>query len=328
VHHPRSLIGQATLAFGVWLLAATTTAFAAGFSETSIPSPDGPIQTGIWYPSDTPVASRRIGQYSQSVAVDGEITARGLPLIVISHGSGGSFAQHYDTAIALADAGFVVASITHPGDNDRDQSHFAEFERRPRHITTLIDYMLGGWPQHDRIDTRRIGMFGFSAGGFTALVALGGAPDFSLGRAYCVDHPDDPGCRRASETGIRPTAPPSAFTHDPRIVAAVVAAPLGVVFTRDGLAGITAPIQLWRGDRDEILPQPFHAQHVYDELPVKPEYHVVANAGHFVFLPPCPLVMWVFARMACSDAWGFDRTAFHRQFNEQVVTFFKARLAN
>lgn len=312
---------RAVITIGAWLLTATP-ALAVGFSEVGIPSPDGPIQTGIWYPSAAPVASRRIGQYMQNVAVDGEINGRGLPLIVISHGAGGSFAQHYDTAIALADAGFVVAAVTHPGDNDRDQSKFAEFERRPRHITALIDYMLSGWPEHDRIDARRIGMFGFSAGGFTALVAIGGVPDFSLGRAYCVDRPDDWG------TGIRPTAPPSAFTHDPRISAAVVAAPLGVVFPHDGLARITAPIQLWRAERDEIVPQPFHAQHVYDELTVKPEYHVVANAGHFVFLPPCPLVMWVFARAACSDAWGFDRAAFHRQFNEQVVTFFKTKLAN
>jgi len=177
-------------------------------------------------------------------------------------------------------------------------------------------------------DAKRIGMFGFSAGGFTALVAIGGVPDFSLGRAYCVDHLDDPGCCSGRETGIYPTALPSAFTHDPRIVAAVVAAPLGVVFPHHGLAGITAPIQLWRGDRDEILPQPFHAQHVYDELPVKPEYHVVPNAGHFVFLPACPLLMWVFARQACSDPPGFDRAAFHRELNEQVVTFLNAKLTN
>jgi predicted dienelactone hydrolase len=321
-------LNSAALALGA-LLWATTTALAAGFSEVSIPDPDGqPIETGIWYPSDAAVASRRVGPYTQTVALNGEIAGRGLPLIVISHGAGGSFQQHYDTAIALAEAGFVVAAITHPGDNTRDQSRFAEFERRPRHITALIDYMLASSPQHDRIDPKRIGIFGFSAGGFTALVAIGGVPDFSLGRAYCEAQPDDPGCRRARETGIRPSAPPAAFTHDARISAAVVAAPLGVVFTRDGLAGIMAPIQLWRSERDEVVPQPFHAQHVYDELPTKPEYHVVANAGHFAFLPECPLFLSLFVRDGCRDPAGFDRAAFHRQFNEQVVAFFKAKLAN
>ena len=40
-----------------------------------------------------------------------------LPLIVISHGQDGWFGGHHDTAEALADAGFVVAAINHPGDN-------------------------------------------------------------------------------------------------------------------------------------------------------------------------------------------------------------------
>ena len=76
------------------------------------------------------------------------------------------------------------------------------------------------------------------------------------------------------------------------------------------------------------MPQPFHAQHVYDELPTKPEYHVVANAGHFAFLPECPLFLRLFARDGCRDPPGFDRAAFHRQFNEQVVAFFKAKLTD
>ena len=41
--------------------------------------------------------------------------AKDCPVIVISHGSGGSFLGHHDTAETLADAGFVVAAISHPG---------------------------------------------------------------------------------------------------------------------------------------------------------------------------------------------------------------------
>jgi predicted dienelactone hydrolase len=80
--------------------------------------------------------------------------------------------------------------------------------------------------------------------------------------------------------------PPAAFVHDPRIAAAVVAPPLGAVSTPEGLAGIKAPIQLWRGEVDEILPHPRHAQKVYGGLATKPEYHVVPNAGRFAFLAP------------------------------------------
>lgn len=103
----------------------------------------------------------------------------------------------------------------------------------------------------------------------------------SLGRSYCAAHPDDWGCRTARETGTRPLVPPATFVHAPRIAAAVVTAPLGALFTPEGLAGIKAPIQLWRGEVDEIVPQPRHAQ---NGLTTKPEYHVVPNAGHFAFL--------------------------------------------
>jgi predicted dienelactone hydrolase len=64
---------------------------------------------------------------------------------------------------------------------------------------------------------------------------------------------------------------------------------------------------------------------VYDELPEKPDYHVVTNAGHFAFLAPCTPVLANVAPEACRDPEGFDRAAFHRQFNPAVVAFFKAK---
>ncbi len=310
------------------LILATTPALAVGFEQAMVPDPDGPaLETGIWYPSDAPASSQRLGLYTQTVAAGGVVAGNGLPLVVISHGTGGSFEGHYDTALALAEAGFVVAAVTHTGDNYRDQSGFARVENRPRHIKALIDYMLASWPHRDRLDPVRIGIFGFSAGGFTALVAIGGVPDLSLGPSYCAAHPDEWACRRLRETGMRPSASPANFVHDSRIAAAVIAAPaIGFSFTREGLAGIESPIQLWRGEAHEILPHPRHAQNVYDGLLTKPEYRVVPNAGHFAFLAPCPPALASIAPEICRDPAGFDRVAFHREFNAAVVAFFKARL--
>jgi len=304
-----------------------TPAHSAGFERVTVPDPDGPpLEAGIWYPSGTSASSQPIGAYSQTVAAGGAIAGRGLPLIVMSHGSGGSFEGHYDTALALAEAGFVVAAVTHTGDNYRDHSGFARVENRPRHIKALVDYMLASWPHRDLIDPARIGMFGFSAGGFTALVTIGGVPDMTRGPAYCAAYPDEWACRKLKEYGDggRTSA---AFVHDPRIAAAVIAAPaIGYSFTPEALAGIKVPIQLWRGDSDEILPHPRHAQHVYDGLPAKPEYHVVQNAGHFAFLAPCTPLLERFAPEICRDPAGFDRAAFHRELNPAVVAFFKAEL--
>src|ERR1700709_858763 len=107
------------------LMLVATPAFSAGFERVTVLDPDGPpLEAGIWYTSETPTSSQPIGAYAQTVAAGGAIAGRGLPLIVMSHGSGGSFEGHYDTALALAEAGFVVAAVTHTGDNYRDHSGF------------------------------------------------------------------------------------------------------------------------------------------------------------------------------------------------------------
>jgi predicted dienelactone hydrolase len=307
---------------------ATPPALSAGFERVTVPDPDGPpLEAGIWYPSEAPASSQPIGLYQQTVAAGGAVAGRNLPLIVMSHGSGGSFEGHYDTALALAEAGFVVAAVTHAGDNYRDQSGFTRVENRPRHIKVLVDFMLASWPHHDLLNPARIGMFGFSAGGFTALVMVGGIPDLALIAPYCAAYPDEWACRKAKEYHTDARAAPAAFVHDPRISAAVIAAPaIGYFFTPKALAGIKASIQLWRGDNDEFLPHPRHAQHVYEGLRTKPEYHVVPNAGHFAFLAPCTPMAESIAPEICHDPAGFDRAAFHREFNPAVVAFFKTKL--
>jgi predicted dienelactone hydrolase len=105
------------------LLLATLPVLAAGFAQVMVPDPNGPpLEAGIWYPSDSLASSHRLALYTQAVAAGGAVAGYGLPLVVMSHGTRGSFQQHYDTALALAEAGFVVAAVTHTGDNYRDQS--------------------------------------------------------------------------------------------------------------------------------------------------------------------------------------------------------------
>jgi predicted dienelactone hydrolase len=321
----------AIAAFGMVMLGATS-ALSAGFEQIMVPDPAGaPLEVGVWYPSNAHAAPQPLGLFEQNVANGGAVAGRDLPLIVMSHGTGGSFEGHYDTALALAEAGFVVAAITHRGDNYRDQTQVSRLENRPRQIKVLIDYMLASWQHHDVIDPSRVGMFGFSAGGFTTLVAIGGTPDMRTVAPYCAAHPDEWSCRMLREHKVNLSANISMaapnWVHDPRIVAAVIASPaVGYAFSAEALSAVTVPIQLWRGDSDEILPQPSYAQAVYDRLPVKPEYHVVPNAGHFAFLAPCSPALAARVLEICHDPEGFDRTAFHREFNPAVVAFFKAKI--
>jgi predicted dienelactone hydrolase len=304
-----------------------------GFQQLTIPDGnDKPLTVGVWYPTNAPASSQALGDFTQTVASGAPVAGEHLPLVVMSHGTGGWYGEHYDTALALAHAGFVVAAVSHTGDTYQDQSQALQIWKRPEQIHRLIGYMLSNWTGHGRIDAARVGVFGFSAGGFTALVAAGGSADLSLVRPHCLKVPTAFECglvgKETPDDAARPLPPRSAFVHDARIKAAVVAAPaLGFAFEREGLADVVVPLQLWRAQDDHLLPNPDYAQAVRDALPRPPEYHVVANADHFDFLAPCNPSLARDAPEICQERPGFDRAAFHAEFDAAVVAFFERTLA-
>ena len=321
------------------LSAATTLVFtlcgtcvhAAGFQHGFAADPDRkPLEIGIWYPSQATAQPVTMGPTTMSVAVNGTPQGKALPLVVMSHGTGSSFLGHFDTAIALADAGFVVVAVTHTGDNYADQSRSVDVMDRPRQISRVIDHMLSTWDGHATIDPARIGMFGFSAGGFTTLVSIGGIPDFSKVGPMCRQYPGDFACQLIAKSSSNPALPLTSATAsaaDPRIKAAVVAAPaLGFTFSPDGLKNVKVPVQLWRADNDAIVPHPRYAEAVRLALPATPDYHVVPNAGHFDFLVPCSSALASIAPAICTSAVGFDRSAFHASFDAAVLSFLNKTL--
>ncbi len=304
---------------------------AAGFQAVDIKDASHPpMQLAIWYPSATAPAVTGMGLGVQNVAAGGKIEGTSLPLVIFSHGTGGSAFSHFDTALALADAGFVVAAVTHPGDNYADQSNSVAILNRPRHVTRAVDYMLAQWQDHDRINAGRVGIFGHSAGGFTALVSAGGKPDFTLIGPHCAKHPGDFACMLvARQSGRTPQVDPASSENlkENRIRAAVVAAPaLGFTFGDAGLRDVRIPVQLWRAEEDTLLPHPWYAEAVRTSLPVAPEYHEVPKAGHFDFLASCSERLAAVAPQICTSQQGFDRNAFHEKFNAEVVAFFSKTL--
>ena len=299
------------------------------FEHEFAADPNGkPLEIGIWYPSQTTPKSMSIGAITMSVASSGPVEGRALPLVVISHGTGSSFLGHYDTAIVLADAGYVVAAVTHTGDNYADQSRNVFIMDRPQQMSRVIDHMLSSWDGRATIDSARIGMFGFSASGFTTLISIGGHADFSKVGPMCREHPKDFACQLIAKIGQPGIAPPDlGLAQDHRIKAAVLAAPaLGFTFSPDGLKNVTIPVQLWRAEDDVILPHPRYAEAVRLALAKVPSYHVVHKAGHFDFLAPCSVALVNIAPVICRSAPDFDRAAFHQAFSTSVVNFFGENL--
>ncbi len=315
------------------LLAATlccvaTLAQAAGFRFIEVAADaSGPALKGaVWYPCAAAPGEVDLGPVTLPAVKNCPVEGEKLPLVVISHGRGGWFAGHHDTAETLADAGFVVAAISHAGDTGRDMSRTGDLsilKQRPSDIKKLIDHMLGAWPEAARIDRERIGFFGFSRGGYTGLVVIGGNPDLRKGLALCPEGVRFRMCEQLRADEI----PAGPFAHDPRIKAAVIADPaFGLLFDREALKDATVPVALWASaiGGDGVTPESIAA--IGQNLPAKPEYRVVKNSGHFAFLAPCSPGQAKAAPEICVDAPDFDRVAFHKELDAEAVAFFRAHL--
>jgi predicted dienelactone hydrolase len=313
--------------FGI-LIGTIMSAHAAGAGLKLIEVPadaSGPaIPVAVWYPSADPPAPVRFGPFTARAAKDGAVNGRGLPLVVLSHGRGGSYVVHHDTGEQLADAGFVVAALNHPGDTALDKSRTAEmsvYVERPLDVKRVIDYMTGASPMAAVIDPGRIGFYGFSRGGYTGLVAIGANPDFALVLRLCEGH-NDKICDqiRAREFPNEP------LTHDSRIKAAAIADPLSIAFSADSFSDVTIPVQLWGSETGGDGVEPKTVEAVDKWLKAPHTFTKVEHTQHFSFLAVCPPEFADKAPVICKDPPGLDRAQFHKQLNEALTAFFREHL--
>jgi dienelactone hydrolase len=91
--------------------------------------------------------------------------------------------ENHDFLRALAQHGYIVATVEHSGDNFADNSGLGTdgvLIGRERQMSALIDAVLADPALAAHIDPARIGAAGFSAGGYTALLLAGAVPRFDL----------------------------------------------------------------------------------------------------------------------------------------------------
>jgi|HubBroStandDraft_2_1064218.scaffolds.fasta_scaffold568413_1 predicted dienelactone hydrolase len=99
---------------------------AAGFQFLDVPAGgDGAeIRGGVWSLCEATPGVVMVGPFELPATQNCPIRGENLPLVIMPHGRGGSFLGNHDLAETLADAGFVVVAINHPGDNALDLSNF------------------------------------------------------------------------------------------------------------------------------------------------------------------------------------------------------------
>ncbi len=146
----------------IMLCLTATLAQGAGIRAIDIPaSADGPALKGaVWYPCAQPPEKVDLGKITLPGVKDCPLPDKNLPLIVVSHGRRGNFIGHYDTYEVLADAGFIVAAVNHPGDTVLDLSRTDDlsiYVERPNDIKRLVDFMVGASPLASNIDREPCG---------------------------------------------------------------------------------------------------------------------------------------------------------------------------
>jgi predicted dienelactone hydrolase len=314
---------------------ATATATAhCGLRELTYKDPGSGAATQllVFYPTATAERTVQRERYTLSIAPDAPPLSGRLPLVLLSHGTGGTALGHHDSAAYLARHGFIVAALLHAGNNHFDDKLAGtpqNFQVRPRAVSAALDAVIADAKLGSHVDVGRVGALGYSAGGYTVLVAGGAVADLSLIPTHCAAHAaeDVEFCSYLHGRKPAPAGPPVLVrAADRRIRAVAALAPAGVPFDKDGLAGLTGPLRVYRAEKDQVLCQPFHAEHVHQLAP-KAEYVVVPNAGHYAFLAPFPATLASRLGPIASDPPGFDRVAFHERLNGELAQFFTRALA-
>ena len=321
------------------LVAMATGSHAAGFRVLQVEDTGKPeLEVGLWYPSVQPVAEKPNTEFELAVALEAPIAAANGGLILLSHGFGGWYGGHADTAAALAAAGYVVAAPSHAGNTWSDMSSSIDQWAldRPRHISRVIDHMLADEIYSQHIDANKIGVYGFSAGGYTALNLIGAVPDLDHAHRHCQEQPQEFACAEGMISEMRGAdmqrLSDSSWGADARISAASISAPgLGFSYTRESLARVSARVQLWSGELDDSVPTQTNALWLATRLPESPETHWIKGANHFAFMVVACRDAFKQAdpqgyATVCDDADGFDRREFHHDMHREMVRFFDSSL--
>ncbi len=121
-----------------------------------------------------------------------------IPVLVMSHGLGGTRTGFQEFGEHLASYGFVVAMPEHLGSNKDQQDgvrdwledellELSEFIERPRDVSFVIDELerLNPSEFEGRLNVEQVGLVGHSFGGYTVLSLAGATIDFNRVNRLC-----------------------------------------------------------------------------------------------------------------------------------------------
>ena len=341
----------------VWLLLAAILAGAPSAARpptaeatvglTQIAGKADEARVTVYYPSTGDAAELKRGPFTFHMAWQGAPARGNRRLIVISHGSGGSPWVHANLAQTLVADGFVVAMPAHRGDNYNDPGTPGpeSWKLRPVEVSHAIDAVSQDARFQPLLALDKVGMYGMSAGGHTAITLAGGrwspagltqhceahiAEDF----AACVglatqlrgNFLDGPKMTLALWVIRRRFTDATWQTHtDPRIAAIVAAVPYAADFDMTSLAKPRVPLALVTARLDRWLTPRFHSDAVLAACATCERLADFATGGHGALLSPHPPGLTGIVGDLLNDPPGFDR-AETAGVDRKVSAFFRKLL--
>ncbi len=306
-----------------------------------------PLATAVWYPAPlgTRETSWRISIFNAGKnSIDAPLAAnpKKLPLILVSHGTGGSAAEMGWLSETLAANGYLVAAVNHHGNTRYEPSQrlegFAVWWDRPKDLSVLIDKLLADPRFGPRVDATRIGVAGFSIGAYTALAIVGARLSYTQWKSFCEAHTADSNCKLPPETKFTDEDLQRMLDQDQRVrnaiaqsgesfrdvrvkAAFVISPPLGPVLTTASLAAIQVPVRIVVGSKDDQTIPDINAKPIAAAIPTA-TLEVLPDVTHYTFLPTCNLLGHLIARRYCVDPDPVDRDAIHEEVSAEAVKFF------
>ncbi|HXY23728.1 MAG TPA: alpha/beta hydrolase [Candidatus Acidoferrum sp.] len=313
------------------------------------------LLTSIWYPAAPSAAeqSQFVGPSNAPFALAGSAAPDApfaaapakFPLILLSHGTGGSALMMAWLGTALASHGYIAAAVNHPGNNalkDYTIQGFSLWQERAKDLSTLIDLLLADSALGPRIDPNRIGAAGFSLGGFTVIEIAGGLAELSRYQEFCssprkdgmcIDPPEFPNLLAKTtelaksdpdfQAALRDAAKPR---RDPRVRAIFAMAPaLGPAFSVDSLEKISVPSAVVAGTADTNVPPDTSAKFFAAHIPGA-KLTLFTGVGHYTFLATCAELGRRNRPDLCVDPAGVLRDDIHKQTADLAAAFFSSAL--
>ena len=327
------------------LVAAGGARAAVGLGEIGASGERGPVT--LYYPSSDPAQPVRRGPFTLQLAPQGAALAGNGRLVVISHGSGGGPWVHADLANRLVQAGFVVALPEHHADNSRDASRPGpdSWTLRPAEVSAAINAVAADPRFAPLLRLDRVGVYGMSAGGHTALSLAGGRWSPGNFKRHCEAHlaADFQTCvglitrlTGGPLDGIKQWAALQVIdfrfnddrlrSHvDPRVAAVVAAVPAAADFDMASLVAPRVPLALITAGADRWLVPAFHSDRVLAACKTCEHLAELPNAGHGALLSPLPPGLTGLVGELLNDPPGFDRSLLPA-VDSRIAGFFSRQL--